>query len=89
MGHGHSGGLLPYYRPTAHRTIWVALAESEPGLSLHNQRTLAAFKGSILLTLFSLEGVEIVIFAFILVLFRNRYTNGSEQLPVLLGPHGE
>jgi hypothetical protein len=43
-------------------------------------------QGSDSLTLFSLEGVEIVVFAFILVLLRDRYTNGSEQLPVLLGP---
>ena len=33
-----------------------------------------------------LEGVEIVAFAYILVLLCNRYTSGSEQLPVLLGP---
>jgi hypothetical protein len=32
------------------------------------------------------EGVEIVIFALILVLLPNRYTNRPEQLPVLLGP---
>lgn len=41
------------------------------------------------LMLFSLEGVEIVVFAYILVFLRNRYTNGSEQLPVLLGPQGD
>ena len=42
-------------------------------------------QGSDSLTLFSLEGIEIVVFAFILVLLVDRYTNGSEQLPVLLG----
>jgi hypothetical protein len=44
------------------------------------------FSSTILLLYFSLEGVEIVVFAFILVLLRHRYTNGSEHLPVLLGP---
>lgn len=46
-------------------------------------------QGSDSLTLFSLEGVEIVVFAFILVFLRDRYTNGSEQLPVPLGSQGE
>ena len=41
------------------------------------------------LMLFSLEGVEIVVFAYILVLFYDRYTSGSEQLLVLLGPQGD
>ena len=40
------------------------------------------------LLLFFLEGVEIVVFAHILVFFCDLYTGGSKQLPVLLSPEG-
>ena len=43
-------------------------------------------QGTDSLKLFSLKGVEIMVFAHILVLLCDRYTSGSEQLPVLLGP---
>jgi hypothetical protein len=36
-----------------------------------------------------LEGVEIVVFAYILVFLCDRYAGRSEQLPVLLGPQGD
>jgi hypothetical protein len=36
--------------------------------------------------LFSLEGVKIVAFAYVLVFLCDRYASVSEQLPVLLGP---
>jgi hypothetical protein len=45
---------------------------------------LADFRGAILSSYFSLEGLEIVVSAFILVLLRDRYTNGAEQFLVLL-----
>jgi len=38
------------------------------------------------LVLFSLEGVEIAVFAYILVFLCDRYAGGAEQLPILLGP---
>jgi hypothetical protein len=38
------------------------------------------------LLIFFLEGVEIVVFAYILVFFCDLYTGGSKQPPILLGP---
>jgi hypothetical protein len=46
-------------------------------------------RGRIEHALFSLEGIEIVVFAYILVFLCDRYACGSEQLPVLVGPQGD
>ena len=48
--------------------------------------TTSQLQASHSVTLLFLERVEIVVFAFVLILLRDRYTDGSEQVSVLLGP---
>ena len=79
--------MLPTAAKCHYRQEPTGLAQNAVSQTVATRAT--TFKGVIILMSFSLEGVEIVVFAYILVFLCNRYTSGSEQLPVLLGPQGD
>jgi hypothetical protein len=74
--------MLQHPKTAASKRRWKDLISVMCGRIAENAPAVRSYPQLI----FFLEGVEIVVFAYILVLLCDLYTGGSKQPPILLGP---